>query len=180
MDDDYQLVSAADVVLNEARDLKDIVLAQRADKEESDSEDEDIVRDPSERALPARLQAAPQPVDQKPAKPARKRPKTSVLPSHPYSPSRSAPLDALPQRAHPEPGHATEEGPSSAAAGGGRQTPQAAPAARNPSNSHVQGSAQRAQRSPMDTKPRVEVLDAQSRETRMCAWSPVDAVLASG
>ncbi|KAL3137970.1 Transducin (beta)-like 1 X-linked receptor 1 [Trebouxia sp. C0009 RCD-2024] len=183
VEDDYQLVSAADVVLNEARDLKDIVLAHRADKEESDSEDEEHVRDPSDRAMgaaPARLQAAPQPVEQKPVKPARKKPKTSAMHPHPYSPTRSAPLDAFPQQAHPEPSHLPDEGPSSTAGAGPRQTPQAAPSIRNTPNSHVQGGTHRAQRLPGDTKPRVEVLDAQSREVRMCAWSPVGAVLASG
>ena len=184
VEDDYQLLSAADVVLNEARDLKDIVLAQRADKEESDSEDEDRVRDPSDRAMgagQARLQAAPQPMDQKPVKPARKKPKTSAMHPHPYSPPRSAPLDAFPQQAHPEPGHLTDEAPSSStAAVGARQTPQAAPIARNTPNSHAQGGAHRAQRLPGDSKPRVEVLDAQGREVYMCAWSPVGAVLASG
>ena len=193
VEEDYQLVSAAEVILNEPRDLRDAVLAQRADKEESDSEDQENVRDSSDRLMGAvsiRPQAAPQPVDQKPAKQIRKKARLSQVPTHPYSPPRPVPLDPFdqPQQAQPERAHLMDEGPSpssaaaaaAAAAPAARQhNPQAAPSIRDAPNSHMQGTAQRAQRLP-DTRPQVEVLDAQSRETRMCAWCPTDAVLASG
>lgn len=185
VEDDYQLVSAAEVILNESRDLRDVVLAQRADKEESDSEDQENAQDSSERgpgAMPARLQAPPQPVEQKPAKQVRKKSKPSLMSQIPrFSSPRPVPLDALsqPQQAQPEHAHMMDTEPSSSAAAVSRQhTSQAAASMRNTSNSHAQASTGHAQRLP-DTQPEVELLDAQ-RETRMCAWCPTDAVLASG
>lgn len=186
VEDDYQLVSAAEVILNESRDLRDVVLAQRADKEESDSEDQENAQDSSERgpsAVPARLQAPPQLVEQKPAKQVRKKPKTSLMSQIPrHSTPHPVPLDILsqPQQVQPERAHTMDAEPSSSAAAMPSQhTPQAAASRHNKSNSQAQGSAGHAQWLP-DTQPEVEVLDAQSRETRMCAWCPTDAVLASG
>ena len=181
------LLTAADVVLNEPRDLKDLVAAQRAEREESDSEDQENARDSSDRGLgaaPARVQAAAQPTEQRPAKQVRKRAKSSVLPPHPYSPPLPVPLDPLaqPQQAQPEHDNIMDEGPSSssAAAAAARQhASQNAASSHNLANDHMQSKGRRAHQAVV-VQPQVEVLDAQSRETRMCAWCPNDAVLASG
>ena len=188
VEDDYQLVSAAEVILNESRDLRDVVLAQRADKEESDSEDQENAQDSPESgpgAVPARLQAPPQPVEHKPAKQVRKKSKPSLMSQIPrFSTPRPVSVDipSQPQQVQPERAHMMDTEPSSSAAVVPRQhtpLPQAAASMRNTPNGQAPGSAGLAQRLP-DAQPEVEVLDAQSRETRMCAWCPTDAVLASG
>lgn len=184
VEDDYQLVSAAEVIVHESRDLRDLVLTQRADKEESDSEDQEHARDSSDRGLsvPARQQAPSQPVEVKPAKQAKKKSKPSLLSqiAQKSSPLRTVPLDTFsqPQQAQPERAHMMDAEPSSAAAVPRQHNPQPAAGIRNMPNSHAQGNASSAQLA--DIQPQVAVLDAQSRDTRMCAWCPTDAVLASG
>lgn len=185
VEDDYQLVSAAEVIVNESRDLRDLVVAQRADKEESDSEDQEHARDSSDMGLgvPARQQAPLQPMEVKPAKQARKKSKPSLLSQiapPKSSPLRTTPLDTFsePQQAQPERAHMMDAEPSSAAAAPRQLNPLSAASTRNMPSSHAQGSAPLAQLA--DTQPQVEVLNAQGRDTRMCAWCPTDAVLASG
>lgn len=184
VEDDYQLVSAAEVILNESRDLRDLVQAQRADKEESDSEDQEHARDSSDRGLgvPPRQQAPSQPVEVKPAKQARKKSKPSLMSqiAQKSSPLPTVALDTFsqPQQAQPERAHMMDAEPSSAAAVPRQHNPQAAAGTRSMPSSHAQGSAPSAQLA--DIQPQVEVLNAQSRDTRMCAWCPTDAVLASG
>ena len=184
VEDDYQLVSAADIVLNEPRDLKDLVVAQRAEKEESDSEDQENAREPLDRgtrALPARYQAPAQAPEQRPAKQVRKKAKASLISTPPYSPPHPVPLDPLaqPQHVQPESDHMMDEGPSTSAAPAVRQrSPQAAANIRDLPNGNSHTKAHRTPQ--VVSRPQVDVLDAQSRETRMCAWCPTDAVLASG
>ncbi|KAL0053340.1 hypothetical protein WJX82_004539 [Trebouxia sp. C0006] len=52
VDEDYQLVAAADAIMNDSKDLKELVQTQRADKQE-DSDDQEDRRDSSDRGTPS-------------------------------------------------------------------------------------------------------------------------------
>ncbi|KAL0029976.1 hypothetical protein WJX77_011317 [Trebouxia sp. C0004] len=51
VEEDYQLVAAADAIMNDSKDLRELVQTRRADKEE-DSDDQEDRRDSSERGTP--------------------------------------------------------------------------------------------------------------------------------
>ena len=184
VEEDYQLVSAADAVLNDSRDLRDVVLAQRADKEES-SEDQENLRDSAERGTAtqqSRSQARAQLAEQRPARGMkRSRGRSASMHPQPPSPVRQSPLEqaAQPQHAQPQSDHQMSEQPLFATSTSS-QSPEHAPAARDMPNGRGQAAARPAHSLVPISPPQITVLDAQNRETRMCSWCPTAAVLASG
>ncbi len=184
MEEDYQLVSAADAVLNEHKDLKDIVVNQRADKED-DSDDQENRRESSERGTAhPQSQSHPrtQPAEQKPAKGLkRSRGRSGSMHPQPPSPARLPQLDPAtqPHPAQPESDRHMSEQPQLATAASHR-SPQHAAATRDMPNGHAQTSARQPQSLAPIAPPQTTLLDTQTRETRMCSWCPTAAVLASG
>ena len=182
VEDDYQLVSAADAILNDDKELRDIVVAQRAENDEDDSEDQDNRRASSDRgATPqrSRSQARAHPAEQKPGKGLKRGRGRNMLPQ-PHSPTRPAQreLAPQPQQAQPE-----LDEPQVASAANWRSQPHShAVSTREMPNGHAQSqaAAHPAQSLVIVGTPQITVLDAHNRETRMCSWCPTAAVLASG
>ena len=183
VDEDYQLVAAADAIMNDCKDLRELVQTQRAEKEE-ESDDQEDRRDSSDRGTPQfqslRSQVRVQPAEQKPLKGLR-RGRGRGMPPQSHSLARQSQLDQ-PHPAQPASDRHMPEN-QQAATHADNQTPGHATTLRDMPNGHSQH-AQPAAR-PLNTlkplfPPQITVLDTQSRETRVCSWCPTAAVLASG
>ncbi|DBA92963.1 TPA: Transducin (beta)-like 1 X-linked receptor 1 [Trebouxia sp. C0005] len=176
VDEDYQLVAAADAIMNDAKDLRELVQTQRADKQE-DSDDQEDRRDSSERGTPT---VRVQPAEQKAAKGLR-RGRGRGVPPQSHSPARQSQLDQ-PHPAQPASDRHMPEH-KQAATHADNQTPGNAAALRDMPNGHSQHAQPAAW--PLNAlkpvfPPQITVLDTHSRETRVCSWCPTAAVLASG
>ncbi|DBA79018.1 TPA: hypothetical protein ACH3X1_008882 [Trebouxia sp. C0004] len=183
VEEDYQLVAAADAIMNDSKDLRELVQTRRADKEE-DSDDQEDRRDSSERGTPQfqslRSQVRVQPAEHKPAKGLR-RGRGRGMPPQSHCPAPQSQLDQ-PHPAQPASDrHMSEH--KQAATHSDNQTPGHATALRDMPNGHSQH-AQPAARPLNALKPvglpQITVLDTHGRETRVCSWCPSAAVLASG
>jgi len=176
VDEDYQLVAAADAIMNDSKDLKELVQTRRADKQE-DSDDQEDRRDSSDRGTPTVMV---HPAEQKPSKGLR-RGRGRGMPPQSHSPARQSQLD----QPHPAQPVSDRHMPDhrQAATHADNQTPGHATALRDMPNGHSQHAQPSAQ--PLNTlkpvfPPQITVLDTQSRETRVCSWCPTAAILASG
>ena len=185
VEEDYQLVAAADAVLNDSKDLREIVQNQRADKDE-ESDDQENRRESSDRGTPhlqshLRSQVRAQPAEQRPAKAFKKsgRGRSGSMQPQPQSPARQSQLDQ-PHSAQPESdSHLPEQRQSTTTAS--NQSTQQATARQEMPNGHAQPAASLHSRTlELASRPQVTELDTQNRETRMCSWCPTAAVLASG
>ena len=184
VEEDYQLVAAADAILNDSKDLREIVQSQRADKDE-ESDDQENRRESSERGTlhlqsQPRSQVRAQPAEQRPAKAFKKsRGRSGSMQPQPHSPARQPQLDQ-PHPAQPESdSHLPEQRQSTATAS--NQSTQQATAMQEMPNGHAQPAARPHPRTlALASPPQVTELDTQNRETRMCSWCPTAAVLASG
>lgn len=150
----YKLVNASDMITMDGKETKEHVQAMRAEDEESSDEEP-----------PTAPQQTRPAAEAKSSKAKRGRKAATGVQHSDFRQNASAQQPAHPSRQTPEDSEQAQPSPD-------RSQQQAA--------EMQDAQTEKPAKVPQPPRAQVTVLDTQNRETRLCMWSPTEAVLATG